>query len=144
MSERKLIDFDAYWGDRYDEPIATMPLKYRGEVYQVPVSPPASAVLESARLDQEGSEGVDSGTLYRLAQAVLGDAYGAVSEKVQSLDELQSLLSYVGQRQADAISSPNREARRETKRRNRSTSSSPGHSSRRTSSASTASTSAQV
>lgn len=134
MTERELIDFDAFRAEQQHE---TIPLKVGGVVYQVPASPPAAAVFDSLRRRRDGRTTVDPDGVFALAQGILGEAAEAIIRTAGlSLPDLMALTQMVAEQQSNlATPRPNRRARRARPARTPSTSSSPGHSSKRTSSA---------
>lgn len=144
MSEQTLLDFDAFWGERVEE---TLPARFEGVVYHVPLTPPVAAVLTVLRLRKAG-QSPSADEAFELAGQVLGEAnFEQISARNTGLSvpKLMAFLEFVSNQQGKAITPvPNRATRRAAKRRNPSTSSSAGRSSKPTSSVSTGSTSAQV
>lgn len=138
----ELLDFDAFRAEQLAE---TIPVKVGGVVYLVPASPPASAVLDSVRMQRDGAKKLTNDAVFELAKGILGESWEAiVHTDGLSLPDLVTLIEQVAERQVVAVTVPNRETRRAQKRQNRSTSSSAGRSSKRTSSGNTDSTFAQV
>jgi hypothetical protein len=139
----KTIDFDQFRAEQKGEPLI---VKLGGREWHLPASPAAELALDVIRWQSENLDVVPPDKLMDLARGLLTAELleFALHEQRLSMDELWALLNQVSEVYTAQASGPNRETRRVTKRRNRSTSSARGRSSSRTSSASTESTFAQA